>query len=436
MMKLNFDHAPFFAKVLMGIWGISLFGQISGNCLMAQIPAKPQQQPIALVGGTIHTMAGQPIDNGIVLFDQGVITAIGAEVEIPDNALRIEVAGKHLYPGLIDVSTNLGLFENSALQQATDTNEEGTFNPNVRAEVAFHPASRHIGVARSAGVLVAVSNPSGGVISGYASTMNLDGWTWEQMSLKGQTAMVLNWPSPADDSRYAASIKELKGQFADARAYLETRRKDPSAMDAGSRQETDLRWMAMEPVLKGDVPVVVNANDLRQIQDSIRFATDQKIKIVIRGGRSCGLIANQLADQGIGVILTSVLNSPSFGWQGYDEVYSLPVKLHEAGVKFAISGAESAQYVNRTPFEAGAAVAFGLPEEVAIQALTIHAAQLLGIADRVGSLEVGKDATLIITTGSPIEYATRVEAAFIQGRRIDMSDVHKEFYQKYQLRLD
>lgn len=404
--------------------------------VQAQIPARPQQQPIALVGGTIHTMAGETIEKGMVLFSEGVIQAIGTDVEIPESCKVVDVSGKQIYPGLIDLETNLGLFENSSIQQATDTNEEGEFNPNVRAEVAFHPASRHIGVARSAGVLVVLSNPTGGLISGYASAMSLDGWTWEQMSLKGKAALVLNWPSPVDESRYNASIKRLNKLFADTRSFLETQNNSNAESDSQSRNEQDARYEAMQPVFDREAPVIVAANDLRQIQDAIRFAKDQDIRIIIRGGRDSGLIAKQLADQEIGVILSSLLTSSGYAWQGYDEIYSLPVKLHEAGVKFAISGENSAQYVNRTPFEAGAAVAYGLPEEVALKSVTIHAAELLGLNDRIGSLEVGKDATLIITTGSPIEYSTVIEAAFIQGREIDMQDLHKEFYQKYKQRLD
>lgn len=402
----------------------------------AQIPARPQQQPIALVGGTIHTIRGETIEGGIVLFSEGVIQAIGTDVKIPENCKVVDVSGKQLYPGLIDLETNLGLFENSSISQATDTNEEGEFNPNVRAEVAFHPASRHIGVARSSGVLVVLSSPTGGLVSGYASAMNLDGWTWEQMSLKGKAALVLNWPSPSNESRYNESIKRLKELFADARSFMEARRRNDSESEVSSLHDPDARYEAMQPVFDRDVPVVVSANDLRQIQDAIQFAKDQDIRIIIRGGRDSGLIALQLVEEEIGVILTSLLTSSAYGWQGYDEIYSLPMKLHEAGVKFAISGENSAQYVNRTPFEAGAAVAYGLPEDVAIKSITIHAAELLGLEDRVGSLEVGKDATLIITTGSPIEYSTVIEAAYIQGRQIDMQDLHKEFYQKYKQRLD
>lgn len=404
----------------------------------AQIPARPQQQSIALIGGTVHTISGESIENGIVLFSEGVIRGIGIEVEIPEDCQRIDVSGKHVYPGLIDAETNLGLFENSSIQQATDTNEEGEFNPNVRAEVAFHPASRHIGVARSAGVLVVLSSPSGGLVSGYASAMNLDGWTWEQMSLKGKTALVLNWPSPGDESRYNNAIKRLNEIFADARSYLSTRESEnpaTSQQPAHGRNQ-DPRFQAMQPVFERQLPVIVAANDLRQIQDAIRFAKDQNIRIIIRGGRDSGLIAKQLAEEEIGVILTSLLTSSGNGWQGYDELYVLPLKLHQAGVKFAISGESSAQYVNRTPFEAGAAVAFGLPEDIALKALTLHPAELLGLSDRVGSLQVGKDATLIITSGSPIEYSTLIEKAYIQGRELDMQDMHKEFYQKYLKRLD
>ncbi len=415
-------------------YGVAMIGLLPAQELLAQFPAQSQQGTIALVGGMIHPVTSEAIENGTIVFEGGVIKAIGSDVEVPANSKVIDMTGKHIYPGLIDAFTNLGLFENSRIAEATDTNEEGTFNPNVRAEVAFHPASRHIGVARSAGVLVSVSSPAGGLVSGYASAMNLDGWTWEQMSLKGRAALIVNWPATSNESNYNQSIKRLRELFADARAYQTAQQ--AAADNEAIHHDTDARWESMQLVLDREVPVIVSAGELRQMQDVIRFAEQENLRLVLRGGANAGMIAEQLAEKNIPLILTSVLDSPSLGWQPYDEVYSLPSKLHQAGVRFAITGGSTAQYVNRTPFEAGAAVAFGLPEDVAIKSLTIHPAEFLGIDDRVGSLQVGKDATLLITTGSPVEYSTEIEQAFIQGREIDMLDLHKEFFQRYMLRLE
>jgi imidazolonepropionase-like amidohydrolase len=192
----------------------------------------------------------------------------------------------------------------------------------------------------------------------------------------------------------------------------------------------------MLPVLDGEVPVVVGANDIRQIQDAVRWAEEEGVRMVLRGATDAGYIADQLASKQIPVVLTEVIGAPDRDWEPYDASYSLPARLHRAGVKFAIAGSSSAPYENRLPYEAGAAIAFGLPEEEALRSVTLHPAQFLGIEDRVGSLEVGKDATLLITTGSPLEYASTVERAFIQGRDIDLQDIHRQFFAKYMEKIE
>jgi imidazolonepropionase-like amidohydrolase len=416
------------------------------TALDAQIPAPRQDRPIALVGGTIHTVAGGVIQNGTVLFEDGRITAIGANVQIPTHAQRMDVSGKHIYPGLIDAHSQMGLFEIGGVDVTIDTNELGDFNPNVRAAVAVNPESRHIGVARSNGVLVTVSSPTGGLVSGVSSAMMLDGWTWEQMTLKPDAGLIINWPSagggfaafgggapgarPADpDARYNASIREIRDFFATARAYRTARSAAPD------RHPSDSRLEAMTPVVEGRVPVMVVANELRQIQDAVTWATEEGVRMVLVGGRDAAYVASLLAQRQIPVLLSSVLNSPSRQWEPYDSEYSLPAQLHRAGVRVGIAGATSSQYANRLPYEAGAAIAFGMPEEEALRAVTLYPAQMLGFADRVGSLEVGKDATLLITTGSPLEYSTIVEQAFIEGRMIDMEDSHRRFFEKYSEKL-
>lgn len=396
---------------------------------LAQLPAPPQNHPVALVGGIIHTLAGDAIDGGTILFQKGVITAIGRDVPLPEDVDRVDVTGKHVYPGLIHAASNLGLYEISTVDVATDTRELGDFNPNVRAEVAFHPESRHIGVARSAGVLVAVAAPEGGRISGYCSAMMLDGWTWEQMSLKGRVGLVINWPSPGNDQTYDRTLKKLRDVFAEARAWQRAR----AAADAGTapEPETDARSQALLPVLNRQLPVIVNADDLRQLQDAIRWAEEEQIQLVLRGGRDAAYVMDHLVEKQIPLLLTNVLDSPTRQWRPADDVYTLPARLYQAGVTFAITGEPGAAYLNRLPHEAAAAVAFGLPEEEALKAVTITTARILGIDNRVGSLEVGKDATLLISTGSPLEFATRIEQAYIQGRKIDMQDTHQQFFERY-----
>lgn len=398
-----------------------------------------QSQPIALQGATIHTVSDGVIENGTIVFENGVITAVGASVDIPAGAQVVDVAGKHIYPGLIDSYSSVGLSEIGAVGVSNDTNELGMFNPNVRAEVAVNGESRHIGTTRTAGVLVTLTTPGGGLISGLSSAMNMEGWTWEEMSLKGAAALNVNWPNPNPrrfrgfpgfggqaerGPSYEEQVQMLKGFFADARAYRD-------ALAAGQEMRSDSRYEAMIPALDGDIPVVVNANGIAEMNDAITWAEDEGIRLVIRGGSDAIHVADRLVANEIPVILTSTMSPPGREWEGYDGAYTTPARLHEAGVKFAISGGSGAAYTNRLQWEAGVAVAFGLPEEEAVRAVTLNAAEMMGIDDRVGSLEPGKDATLLITTGNPLDTMNDVEQAYIQGRELDMTDIHRHFFEKY-----
>lgn len=405
----------------------------------------PQDRPFVLRGATIHTVTKGTITNGTIVFDRGRITAIGgAEVAVPNGAKVVDVSGKHIYPGLVDAYTTLGITEVGAVDVTNDINELGDFNPNVRAEVAVNAESRHIGTTRSAGVLVAFSTPEGGVISGLSSALNLEGWTWEEMSMKGAAALNVKWPDPNAQPRrgfggggpfgrgaggpppksYAEQVQQIKDWFGEARAYRD-------AVKSGQEVRTDSRYAAMIPALDGTIPVVVAAEGAAQINDAITWAKAEGVKLVIRGGRDALFVADRLKAENVPVILTSTMAAPDRDYEGYDGAYSTPAKLHAAGVKFAISGGSGGLYSNRLPWEAGVAVAFGLPEEEALKAVTINAAEFLGVSDKVGSLEVGKEATLLITTGTPLDMTSNIIQSYIQGREINMMDIHKLFFQKY-----
>ena len=403
----------------------------------------PQEQPVVLRGATIHTVTNGVIQNGTIVMERGKITAIGgADVAAPRGAKVVDVSGKHIYPGLIDAYSTVGITEIGAVGVSNDITEIGDFNPNVRAEVAVNPESRHIGTTRSAGVLVAFSTPDGGVISGLSSAMSLEGWTWEEMSMKGAAALNVTWPNPiarprrffggpggrggpqAPPKTYDEQVQEIKNYFAEARAYRD-------AVKAGENVRTDARYAAMIPALNGEIPVVVAAEGVAQINDAITWGKAEGLKLVIRGGRDAIHVADRLKAENVPVILTSTMAAPNRDYDSYDGAYSSPAALHKAGVKFAISGGSGALYSYRLPWEAGVAVAFGLPEEEALKAVTINAAEFMGIADKVGSLEVGKEATLLITTGTPLDMTSNIEQSYIQGREIDMNDIQKHFFKKY-----
>lgn len=417
-------NAPVCMSVIILLF--TLFGVIE---LHAQTPAPPQSGPVAITGGTIHTISDGVLENGTILFEDGIITALGSNIEMPEGTEQVDASGKHIYPGLIDSYSHMGIYEIGAVDMTLDISEEGRINPNIRPEVAFNPESRHIGIARSAGVLITVSSPGGGLISGQTSAMMMDGWTWEEMLVKSGTGLIVNWPDFDDEEDYEKEILELRDAFADARAYRTAFR--AAEENEGRHLDYDARWNAMIPVLDGDVPVVVYADELRQIQDAITWSEEEEVNLVILGGRDAHYVSNHLARKDIPVLVTTVLGSPNRDWEAYDSRYSLPAKLHDAGIRFAIAGASSAPYANRLPYEAGAASAFGLSQNEALRAVTLSPAEILGFDDRAGSLEVGKDATLLITTGSPLEYSTQVEQAYIEGRKLDMNDMHRQLYERF-----
>jgi imidazolonepropionase-like amidohydrolase len=407
----------------------------------------PQSQPVAITGATIHTVANGVIENGTIVFEGGVITAVGANVQVPAGAQIVDGTGKHVYPGLIDAYSTVGIEEIGSVDVSSDTNELGDFNPNVRAELAVNAESRHIGTTRTSGVLVTLTTPGGGLVSGMSSAMNMEGWTWEEMSLKSQAALNVNWPNPRAGGRggfgggggfpgggnnarpsYADQVQELKSFFAEARAYRD-------AKAAGEPTRSDSRYEAMIPVLDGELPVVVAADGIAEINDAITWSVEEGIDIVIRGGADAALVADRLVANDIPVILTSTMSPPGRAYEGYDGAYSRAAQLHEAGVRFAISGGGGAAYTNRLPWEAGVAVAFGLPEEEAIRAVTQAPAEMMGIGDRVGTLEPGKDATLLITTGNPLDMMNNIEQRFIQGRELDEMDIHRWFFEKYMAKI-
>lgn len=440
------------ARRTAGLLAAVALGALAPAVASAQVmmPVAPQSQPVVLRGATIHTVTKGTITNGTIVLDRGKIAAIGgADVAVPRGAKVVDVTGKHIYPGLIDAYSTVGITEIGSVDVSNDITELGDFNPNVRADIAVNAESRHIGTTRSAGVLVAFSTPEGGVISGLSSAMSLEGWTWEEMSMKGAAALNVTWPNPnarggrfgggggppggpggrggaagPPPKTYAEQVQQIKDWFAEARAYRD-------AVKSGQQVRTDARYAAMIPALDGAIPVVVAAEGAAQINDAITWAKAEKVKLVIRGGRDALFVADRLKAENVPVILTSTMSAPDRQYESYDNAYATPAKLHAAGVKFAIAGGSGGLYSYRLPWEAGVAVAFGLPEEEALKAVTINAAEFMGIADKVGSLEVGKEGTLLITSGTPLDMTSNIIQSYIQGREINMMDIHKFFFEKY-----
>ena len=421
-----------------------LLAVITVSIASDQVPAPPQTHPILLMNATIHPVSADEIQRGAILFEKGVITAIGRRVtNLPDNTETIDLLGKHVYPGMIAAASVIGLTEIGAVAVTRDFSERGEVNPNVRAEVAYHPDSEIIPVTRSNGVLLAHSCPTGGLISGTSAVMMLDGWTWETSTLKAPAGLHINWPNMgAVRSRYfriteeeaskrrEETLKKLDTIFEEARRYLVA--KEAADQSGKIELETDLRWEAMLPVLRREVPVFMHASEVRQIESAVEWANRQNVKMVIVGGYDAWRVADLLKKYEIPVIYETVNSLPRRRWEDFDTPFTGPVKLYEAGVKYCISmGTGGASNHRNTPYEASKAASYGLPKDEALKSVTLYAAEVLGIADKAGSLEKGKDATLMITDGDPLEITTQVAQVYIQGKKIDMSDRHKILYDKY-----
>ncbi len=407
-----------------------------------QIPAKPQDHPIAIVGATIHPVSRPIIEKGAILFDKGKILEVGANVNIVPNTEVIDGSGKHVYPGLISSNTNIGLVEIDAVRASRDMTETGRINPNVRAEVAVNPESELIPVLRANGIALAVSAPSGGLISGTSALLMMDGWTWEDMTLRAPLALNVDWPSmrfgragrmskSEDEQKKAqeSALKELMDAFRDARAYMIAKKAETEK--GVPYHDTDLRWESMIPVLEGKIPVVVWADEVRQIQAAVAWAEQENLRIIIGGGYDAWRAADLLKKRDIPVLAGGIHRLPVRRFEEYDDPYRLPARLHEAGIRFAIITAGSAAHERNLPFQAGTAAAYGLPKDAALRAITLAPAEIFGVADRVGSLEAGKDATLILTTGDPLEMTTGILMEYIQGRKIELSSKHTMLYEKY-----
>jgi imidazolonepropionase-like amidohydrolase len=401
-------------------------------------------ETIALIGGTVHPISGPEIPGATVVIVDGKIAAVGAAVPVPSGARRVDVAGKHVYPSLIAAATQLGLVEISAVRATVDTTETGDINPAARADFAMNFDSEHLPVTRSAGVLVAGVTPIGGIVSGQAAVMKLEGWTREDAAVKAPAAVTVFWPNMridrSPDARLSARVQErrrdeaierLKDAFAEARAYGKA--KSVEGKGGIPRHDADPRLEGLLPAVEGKIPVLVVANQLSQIRAAIAWARQEGLRIIIGGGADAWRAAGELAAAGVPVILEPVLGLPLRADEPYDAPFTGAATLVNAGVRVAINEAD-AQFVRNLAHHAATAMAFGLPREKALESITIEPARILGVADRLGSLEPGKDATLFVSDGDVLDLRSKVVAAYLDGRALDLSDRHKRLYERYRNR--
>ena len=412
-------------------------------------PAQTRSETYAIRNARIVTVTGPVIDNGTVVIANGKIAAVGANVSVPSGAKVIDAAGLSVYPGMMDSGTSLGLEEIGSVAGTQDQAEIGDNNANIHVDVAIHPDSSHIPVTRVNGITTALTEPEGGTIAGQSALINLDGWVPREMLLKPRVAMHINWPGGfgggggdfggfgqrlTNEARrqQETQIENLKKILRDARAYADA--KDARAKDASlPKQDVNLKFEALIPVVRGQMPVVISANTERDIKNAIAFADELKVKMILSGGVEAYRVAGQLKAKNIPVIVGPVLRMPNREDDPYDAPFTNASLLSKAGVKIAFQTRESAEARN-LPYNVGQAAAFGLPKDEALKAVTIYPAEIFGVADQIGSIEQGKIANLIVTDGDPLEVLTQVKYLFINGHQVSLSTRHTELYEKYKAR--
>jgi imidazolonepropionase-like amidohydrolase len=413
--------------------------------------AQGRNDTYAIRNARIVTVTGPVIERGTVVISNGRITAVGANVSVPAGAKIIDATNLSVYPGMIDSGTALGLTEIGSVAGSNDISEIGSNNANIRVDVALHPDTTHIPVTRVNGITTALTAPRGGMIAGQSALINLDGWVPQDMILKSPVAMHINWPGAGGGGGFGGfggfgqqrnlaevrreqerQIESLKKILRDARAYADA--KDARAKDASlPKLATDLKMEGLIPVVRGQMPVVVTLNLERDIKAAIAFADEMKIKMILAGAIDAYKVADQLKAKNIPVIVGEVLRMPAREDDPYDAPFTNAGLLSKAGVKIAFQTGESA-HVRELPYNVGMAAAFGLPKEEALKAVTIYPAEIFGVADRIGSIEQGKIANLIVTDGDPLEIRTHVRYLFINGRQVPLTSKHTELYERYKTR--
>jgi imidazolonepropionase-like amidohydrolase len=421
-----------------------------GAALVATLHAPgARAETVALVGGTIHPASGPAISDGTVLARDGKIVAVGSSVSVPADAKVVDCKGKQVYPGMISANTVLGLVEIESVRGTADQTEIGEVNPNVRAEVEINPESELIPVTRINGVTTANVTPLGGSISGTSALIHLAGWTWEDMTLKAPVGMNVRWPSMTptrsffdtrsdEDQKKARdeAIDAIKKSFDDARAYWKAVGAEGQANVP--RHDRDPKWDAMGKALRGEIPVMFHASTLAQIRSVLQFVDDEQLpKVILVGGYDAMYVIDELKARNIAVICDPTFEVPRRRWESYDLSYTLPARLAAAGVKFCVADggtSDIAMNARNLPYQAGMAAAFGLDREEALKSVTLYPAQILGIADKLGSIEPGKNADLVVADGDLLDETTHVEQVFIDGEAISMETRQTRLYHKYDSR--
>jgi imidazolonepropionase-like amidohydrolase len=440
----------FVIAILLVIAATAAFGQNDGS----EQNVTGRAGTFAIVGARVYTVSGAVIENGTVVIQNGKIAGVGANVSIPAGAERIDGKGLSVFPGMIDAATNMGLAEiGLGVPGSVDSTETGTMNANAKAIRGINPHSSHISVTRVNGITSAMSMPAGGVISGQAALINLNGSTQDEMAIVPTAGLVINFPRIATFGgggggggfgrqavdfneavrRRDAQLEELKKTFANAETYARAR--EAYAKDRSLPYPlTDIRLEAMVPYVRGERLIFFTAERERDIRGVVKFVADMKVKGVIVGGQEAWKVADDLKKNGIAVIYTNIYNLPVRDDDPYDFLFEAPSKLQAAGVKFAISSGNDGSEARDLPYHAGLAGAYGLAKEEALKSVTLYPAQILGIADNYGSIDAGKVANIVVADGDILEPRTNIKYLFITGRMIPLTSRHTELFEQFKNR--
>jgi imidazolonepropionase-like amidohydrolase len=450
--KLKFEKYNKMKKyfLIIAIISVSLTGFGQANVL----PAPAQKGVMYVKNATIHVGNGTVIENGVIMVRDGKIEKVGKDITVPAGEVNVvDAMGQQVYPGLILPVSSLGLIETSSVKASSDVREIGDMNPNVRSIVAYNTDSKVINTLRSNGILAANIVPQGSFLAGSSSVVQLDAWTWTDAALKMDGGMHLYMPSllarpgfgrfgggggnfsgpnaggsqPDPVKEGIERIENLKAFFREAKAYNGSNAKD----------ETNLKYQSVKPLFDKSQKLYVHANNVKQMLVALDFVKEFGFDIVIVGGSESWQIANLLKQHNIPVILQQMHSLPTSNDDAVDQPYKTAAELQKAGVTFAISDDDGQTRGRNLAFNAGTAVTYGLTKEQAISAITLNAAKIMGVADKTGSIEVGKEANFIISSGDILDMATsNVTNAFIQGRKINLDDKQKQLNDRYEQKYE
>lgn len=434
MKPIHFIAARLMAT---GIWLALAAGNLQAQ--VTPVPAPVQETPVLIKNVTVHVGNTTVLTGQDILLDKGKIAQLGPNLSAPAGTITLDGTGKHVYPGLIALNTTLGLVEIEAVRATDDLAETGVFNAAARSVVSYNTDSHIIPTVRSNGVLLAQVAPQGGGITGRSSLMQLDAWNWEDATVVADEGLHIVWPStqtpwwaaeyPEFLERYRKEAEEnmklLRGVFDQAVAYAK-------AKETGQVTHTDPNLEAMMPFISGQKRIYIEADDLSQLETILTYVDRYRLKVAIKGGYHAPEIAPLLVSRGIPVILTDVHALPENTDDPVDLPFAMAKLLHDQGVQVCISVQGGWQQFNLA-FHAGTAAAYGLSKEQALMMITKNPAEVLGVGDQLGTVEVGKDATILLVEGDVLDMRTsRVVEAFINGRRIDLDNKHKQLYRKWQ----